>query len=125
VNKNYQCKKELIHDQKHLAEALAHKKKTRKLVILNGILYFFSHIPEFTATLLIIIYKEQIQDFCFDYFSSTEIAEVFNSFGVIGISLQFFVYKHFDQNYINSYNDLKKRKLHLICFKWFVINRNK
>ena len=108
ANQNYQHKKELFHDPKHLDEALAHKKKIRKLIITNGILYFFSHIPEFVSTLLLILFKQQVQGFCFQYFSCTEINETFETFGLICICLQFFVYKHFDYNFYQSFSGLKR-----------------
>ena len=113
ANKNYEHKKELFHDPKHLEEALAHKNKVKKLILTNGILFFFSHIPEFVSTLALIIFKEKLHLFCFTYFSSTEINEIFEKFSFIGIGLQFFVYKHFDQNFISSLNDLKGRFLNL------------
>ena len=65
ANINYRHKKEIISDQKHLEDALKFKQKVRKLIITNGILFFFSHIPEFLSTLFLIIYKNSFKIFCF------------------------------------------------------------
>ena len=118
ANQNYQHKKELFHDPKHLEEALAHKNKIRKLIITNGILYFFSHMPEFTSTILLIVFKKRLQYFCFNFFPCTQINELFETFAFMSMVLQFFVHKHFDQNFIESFNNLKSR-----FFKFFKIKR--
>ena len=109
ANKNYQHKKELFHDPKHLDEALKHKKKIRKLIITNGVLFFFSHVPEFASTLLLIVFKARLNYFCFTYFSCTEINDVFQVFVFLGISLQFFVYLNFDHNFKQSFGNLKTK----------------
>ena len=109
LNKDFEHKKELFHDQKHLDEALEHKNKIRKLIITNGILFFISHMPEFVATLLLIIFRKELKFFCFFYFSCTEMNEIIEVFGFIGASVNFFVYKHFDHNFIESYKEIKEK----------------
>jgi hypothetical protein len=109
ANKNYQHKKQLFHDKKHINEALEHKKKIKKLVITNGVLYSFSHIPQFILTLLLIVSKRELEFFCYFYFSCTEMNDLFETFGFISISLQFFVYNHFDLNFHRSFKDLISR----------------
>ena len=109
LNKDFEHKKELFHDQKHLDEALEHKNKIRKLIITNGILFFISHMPEFVATLFLIIFRKELKFFCFFYFSCTEMNEIFEVFGFIGASVNFFVYKHFDHNFIESYKEIKEK----------------
>ena len=109
ANKNYRHKKQLFHDQKHINEALEHKKKIKKLVITNGVLYSFSHIPQFVSTLLLIVFKRELEFFCYFYFSCTEMNNLFETFGFISISLQFFVYYHFDLNFHQSFKDLISR----------------
>ena len=109
LNKDFEHKKELFHDQKHLDEALEHKNKIRKLIITNGILFFISHMPEFVATLLLLVFRKELKYFCFFYFSCTEINEIFEVFGFIGASVNFFVYKHFDHNFIESYKEIKEK----------------
>jgi hypothetical protein len=106
ANKNYQHKKQLFHDKKDLNEALEHKKKIKKLVITNGVLYSFSHIPQFILTLFLIVYKRELEFFCYFYFSCTGINDLFETFGFVSISLQFFVYYHFDLNFYHSFKDL-------------------
>ncbi len=109
ANKNYKHKKELFHDKKHVKDALEHKKKIRKLLITNGFLYFFSHMPQFLSTVIIIVFSNELTLFCFKYFSCTNILEIFETFSFISICLQFFVFKNFDHNFIVSFEDLKGR----------------
>jgi hypothetical protein len=110
ANKKYQHSIQLFHDQKHLDEALEHRRKIRKLIVINGILYFFSHIPEFVSTVLFIVFKKQLEYFCFfSFLSCTEMNEIFETLSIFSISLQFFVYKHFDKNFYESYQDLKNK----------------
>ena len=100
---------ELFHDKKHVEDALEHKKKIRKLIITNGVLYLFSHVPQFVSTVIIILFSNELTIFCFKYFSCTDILEIFETFSFISICLQFFVFKHFDNNFIASYEELKSR----------------
>jgi hypothetical protein len=118
ANKNYQHSIQLFHDQKHVDEALEHKKKIRKLIIINGILYFFSHIPEFVSTVLMIVFKKELEYFwAYSFLSWTEMNEIFETLSIFSISLQFFVYKHFDNNFDESYQDLKQKlKTFKKCF---------
>ena len=107
ANKKYTHSKSLFHDQKHLDEAAEHRNKVRILIVTNGVLYFFSHIPEFTFTLLLIVFKKEMKYFCYTFFSCTEINEISQVFSLLSICLQFFVFKHFDSNFILSFSDLK------------------
>jgi hypothetical protein len=106
VNRNYKHKKEMNLDAKHIEEALGQKKKIRKLVITNGILYFFSHILEFVLTILVIVFEDDLKTFCFTSFSCADILELFETFGFISMCLQFFVFNHFDHNFIESGKNL-------------------
>ena len=109
THKNYKHKKELFKDKKHIEEALEHKKKVKKVILTNGLVFFLSHMPEFMATLVIIVYGNELKMFCFSFFSCTDLLEIFETFSFIGICLQFFVYKHFDKNFIESFENLKER----------------
>jgi hypothetical protein len=40
--------------------------------------------------------------------------ELFETFSFLSISLQFFVFKYFDHNFIQSFNDLKARSKNII-----------
>lgn len=117
ANKNYHHKKKIFIDQKHINEAIEHKKKIRNLVITNGILYFFSHIPQFVSTVLLITFKKELEFFCYFYFSCTEMNDLFETFGFISMSLQFFVYKHFDENFLRGFQDTKAHLVRLMIKK--------
>ena len=115
-NENYQRKKKLFHDKKHLNEALEFKRKIRKLIFTNGMLFLMSHTPEFISTVLLIGFEKKMKYFFFYYLSGTEINEIFETFSLISISLYFFVFKHFDHNFIFSYLEKRNGFFNLICF---------
>jgi hypothetical protein len=72
-------------------------------------LYFVSHVPQFVATLLLIVSHKELEFFCYFYFSCTDMNDLFETFGFVSISLQFFVYYHFDLNFYHSFKDLVSR----------------
>ena len=90
----------------HLNEAKEFKNKMNKIVISNGIFFFVSHFPEFIVTLLLIIFKNSLSDFCFYYFSCFELIEMAQTFHFASIVFQFFIYLKFDRNFIHSCRDL-------------------
>ena len=73
------------------------------MVITNGLLYFVSHVPEFVATLLLIVFDRGISEFCRNYFSCVELIELTHFFNLLSISLQFFVFRRFDTNFRKSF----------------------
>jgi len=111
-------KTHMFHDQKHKDEALEHQKKINNLILINGILYFLSHFPEFITTILVISFDGQLKEFQFLYYSNNNFVEISEAFGLLAISLQFFVLNYFDNNFINSFkqmrNDFWKK---YSCFK--------
>ena len=109
ANQNYQKKRELNVDLKHLEEALMRMKKIKKLIITNGILFFFSHVPQFLSNILVIVFSDDLNTSCFTSFSCTGILEIVETFAFLSIGMQFFVYNHFDNNFIESKKDLFKR----------------
>jgi hypothetical protein len=108
-NETLKKKITILTDQDHINEAIKHRDKINRMVVFNGLLYFVAHAPEFTITILIYIFKKELNEFCVYYFSCTEIIELFESFSLVSISLQFFIFKHFDHNFGNSYIEIKNR----------------
>jgi len=93
----------------HLNEAIQLKTKLNKMIITNGTLFFISHIPEFVVTLLLIIFKTPLFEFCFRYFSCFELVEMAQAFHFISIVFQFFIFYKFDGNFLNSFRDILQR----------------
>ena len=91
----------------NLSEAIQYKNKLNKMIITNGTLYFFSHIPEFAATLVISFWKSfDFASFCFYDFDCSQLIEMTQAFHFISISFQFFIALIFDHNFKNSLSDL-------------------
>ena len=111
ANKTLKRKLTMIVDERNKLEAIDHRDKITKMVLLNGVIYFLSHVPEFIITILLIGFRKNFAEFCFYYISFTELMEMSESFCLISISLQFFIFKHFDQNFRKSFKDIIKRIL--------------
>ena len=90
----------------HIADAIQYKNKLNKMIITNGTLFFFSHIPEFAVTLVVSFLKTpDFVKFCsiaFDCYRLTEMAQTFH---FISIGLQFFIFLGFDHNFKKSLVD--------------------
>ena len=82
------------------------KKNVNRMILLNSFIYVFSHLPEFTTTLLLIVFSKKISNFCSNKFSCDLLNEEAEFFGLISIVCQFYVFKIFDNNFKRSFNDL-------------------
>ena len=88
----------------HLADAIQYKANLNKMIITNGTLYFFSHIPEFIVTLIVLFRKSSdFVSLCSFHFNCDYLIEMAQAFHFISISLQFFVFLLFDHNLRNSF----------------------
>ena len=103
----------MIVDERNRKEAIDQRDKITKMVIINGTIYFISHVPEFVITIVLIVCKQRLAEFSFYYISFTELMDISESFVLISISSQFFIFKKFDQNFQKSFKDRKRllRKL--------------
>ena len=108
-NKLLKNKKILHNDNNntHLAEALRYKETINKMIITNGTLYFVSHVPEFVITVALIVMEKKLAQYCLYFFSCTRWIDVAQSFNVLSLCLQFFIFLAFDKNFA-------KRLMHLI-----------
>ena len=106
-------RKREAHSANDNAIMLSHDEETKRkvthLLIVNGLLAFFTRAPSFCVTIWLIVYKKQLSDFCFWYFSCPDIIEMMQSFELIFISLQFFVLRFFDKNVSMEFFALIKR----------------
>jgi hypothetical protein len=92
------------------------KKNLNRMILYNSLIYVVSHLPEFFTTILLIVYAKTISNFCKFNFSCDLINEEAEFFGLISIVCQFYIFKIFDRNFSNSFNDLKRK---VLCFKVF------
>ena len=110
---NLQRKKRITTDQNKLKDAVKLKEKVNKMIIANGVLYFFSHIPQFIFTLVFFVLKKRVSTFCFFYFQCNDFLEILRTFNFVFISFHFFIFKKFDKNIRDSYEDIVARYLQL------------
>ena len=108
-NRNLERKKKLTNEKEQLEHAIKLKEKVNKMVITNGSLYFVSHFPQFLITLILFVYKSRLSSVCFYYIPCNEFLELMQTFNLISIGFQFFIFKKFDKNIHESYKDLKLR----------------
>jgi len=113
-NENLKNKKALFpSNEAHVTEALKFKEKINRMILVNGLLYFISHFPEFLVTLLLIIFRKTLEYHCFTLFSCVDLIEISQSLNFVMIFSQFFLFKKFDKNFHDSFQNLWKR-----AFKW-------
>ena len=81
--------------------------KITKMVIISNILHLVSYFPEFIASIFIITYSHNIAKF-FDYnFTSNLVNEEFEFFGLISISMNFFILCNFNRNFYDGFQLIK------------------
>ena len=74
------------------------KEKVTKMIIINGFIYFVSHIPKFAVTLVMLAFEKQVWYNCTDKMHCVELIEIAQAFNLISMSFQIFVFSHFDKN---------------------------
>ena len=85
------------------------KENLNKMVILNGIVYFLSHMPKFVTTLLIVVFAARLRKFCQERMSCDLINEEAEFFVLISMIGNFYIFKGFNTSFGESYLDLKTR----------------
>ena len=108
TNKFLKSKMALIKDEKHLYDIVKYKQKLNKMIITNGSLYFFSHVPEFLVTILLMVYRKRLAQFCYYFFTCAELIEMAQVFSFVSVSAQVFIFLYFDHNFRESFLDLIK-----------------
>ena len=103
----------LHNNHGHNPDELKKKKENlSKMVIVNGIVYFCSHMPKFVTTLLLIIYASKLKKFCTERISCDLINEEAEFFVVFSMLGNFYIFKCFNANFSESYADLKSRLIY-------------
>jgi len=82
------------------------KKNINRMIWLNSFIYIISHLPEFTMTLVLIVYAKKISNYCLNKFSCDLLNEEAEFFGLISIVCQFYIFKIFDKNFKSSFNQI-------------------
>ena len=106
--------KEIEHKKKLSStnrEELDKKQKDLcKMIILNGVLYFVSHFPEFLTTLLLNLFpNNKIYNFCSFKFECDIIIENVEVFSLISITCQFYILLRFNCLFKSSFTERKEK----------------
>ena len=102
---NLKHKIHLTNDVKILNEAIKFKAKINKMIILNGMLYAVSHVPQFVVTVAFFVLQKKLNGFCYFYLQCDDFLELCQTFSLVAISFSFFIYKRFDNNIRASYTE--------------------
>ena len=86
------------------------------MIVTNGLLYFVSHAPEFTMTLILLILDKYLANSCLEDVSCVELIDIAQVFNFMSMGFQILVFKHFDKNFRSSLSNVLDRIL-LKCRK--------
>jgi hypothetical protein len=85
-------------------DLLNKKKKVKRLVIVNVILLFFSHMPEFIIAILLLSFRDKITHFCTNQIPCDLLNEEAQFFNLISIMCTFYLLLIFDRNFEESFH---------------------
>ena len=85
-------------------DLLNKKKKVNRLVIVNGILFFISHMPEFIIAVLLLSFRVKITHFCTHQIPCDLLNEEAQFFNCISIMCTFYLLLIFDRNFKESFD---------------------
>ena len=111
-NKEINAKSVLELNKKKIDELKKKKEKCTKMIVINGLVYFISHMPRCASTTLVIVFSNRLQHFCTDKMSCDLINEEAEFFEVISMIANFFIFKCFNRNFSESWADFKQRIFH-------------
>ena len=98
-------KKKMVENFKEKEEETK-RKKINKMIVINGCIYVFSHLPEFIATILIIGFKNFLTPICLNLFRCDKLNEMVQFFYYVSMISQFFINMKFNQNFNKGFRNL-------------------
>jgi len=90
-------------------DLLNKKKKVNRLVVLNGILFFISHMPEFIISILLLSFRDKITNFCTHLIPCDLLNEEAQFFNLISTMCTFYLLLIFDRNFKESFHSRVKQ----------------
>jgi len=94
------------NEDNHLTQALKLKEKINKMIVSNGLLYIISHFPDFSTTVLLLVFKKKLEYSCFFVISCIDLEEMAQAFNYFSIVFQFIIFIRFDRNFQLSLKNL-------------------
>ena len=102
-------KLKMATNKNKIEELKKKKKEVTKMVFVNGLIFFFSRIPQFLTSIMLLFFANRISEFCHYKLSCDLINEEAEFFNLISIVVSFFIFKKFDHNFKDSWADLLHR----------------
>ena len=114
-HKHMKNKARYVIDMDHHKAIQNSKKNINRMVFANSLIYIVSHLPEFLATLLLIVHTRKIARFCAFKLSCDLLNEEASCFALISIVCQFYIFLVFNRSFSESFRDLKERFWTCVC----------
>jgi hypothetical protein len=108
IRKDVKNKIKLSKSKKVIDTAIDSLNKNNRMVLMNGILFFFAYSPEFITNILLILFNNYLYLFCTGYISCNDFIELADVFNFFSISFQFFILKKFNKLFKENFNDFCK-----------------
>ena len=85
------------------------QKNVDRMVLSNGFIYFLSHVPEFSMTLGLLIFRERLVKFCTKNNACDLLREEATCLTLIASVFQFYVLLIFNENFRKNFKELFQR----------------
>jgi hypothetical protein len=95
-------KKKLGNSKKNKANDAKHR--ISKMIIINGIIYFLAHLPEFSSIILLFVFRLKMRELCSLEMTCDKINEIAQFFIFISMISQFFIYYSFNNFFKESFS---------------------
>jgi hypothetical protein len=105
-------KKQSNLNEKMINDAIRIRSKVNRMVLTNGILYLLSHAPEFSIDIFLMVCRKRFDKFCAFEFNCENIREMTETFIMLSMSMQMFVFLKFDKNFksVSEISNIFKKK---------------
>ena len=108
-NKEINTKMKMKLSTHKVDELMKKKENLSKMVIVNGLIYFVSHMPKCVTTLLLVVFTSKLRMFCIERISCDLLNEEAEFFALFSMISNFYIFKYFNPNFQESYRNLKAR----------------
>ena len=107
--KNFRNKMKIGSNKLNLNAAIKSKKKITRMFLMNGLLFIIAYTPEFTTRILLLLFENELYQFCNMYISCNDLNDIAEFFTFLSISFHFFIYRKFNNNFNDKFAILKSR----------------
>ena len=93
------------------ADIKKHQNNVDNMILLNGLAYSVSHVPEFIVSLLLLIFRHKLLKFCKKYNSCQLVKDEAKSLTLISSVCQFYILLAFNENFRTVFKNMFSRKI--------------